>query len=120
MDETELLRLAASLDQGSEHPLAEAIVAEARRRGLALVAAEDFESSTGIGVRGRVEGRRVALVDQRRRCGIGRRSRNRRPSSMADLTETTSGVVFAVLANLSCHKTTTGVSKISRNDYRGR
>jgi Cu+-exporting ATPase len=61
MDEAELLRLAASLDQGSEHPLAEAIVAEARRRGLALVAAEDFESSTGIGVRGRVEGRRVAI-----------------------------------------------------------
>ncbi|TNJ34656.1 heavy metal translocating P-type ATPase [Arenimonas terrae] len=61
MDEAELLRLAASLDQGSEHPLAEAIVAEARRRGLALVAAEDFESSTGIGVRGRVDGRRVAI-----------------------------------------------------------
>jgi Cu+-exporting ATPase len=61
VDEAELLRLAASLDQGSEHPLAEAIVAEARRRGLALVAAEDFESSTGIGVRGRVEDRRVAI-----------------------------------------------------------
>ena len=60
-DEAELLRLAASLDQGSEHPLAEAIVAEARRRGLTLVAAEDFESSTGIGVRGRVQGRRVAI-----------------------------------------------------------
>jgi Cu+-exporting ATPase len=61
MDEAELLRLAASLDQGSEHPLAEAIVAEARGRGLVLVAAEDFESSTGIGVRGRVEGRHIAI-----------------------------------------------------------
>jgi P-type Cu+ transporter len=59
--EDEVLRLAASLDQGSEHPLADAIVAEARRRGLALPPAEEFESATGIGVRGRVEGRAVAL-----------------------------------------------------------
>lgn len=42
----EVLRLAASLDQGSEHPLADAIVAEARRRGLSLTAVEDFESLT--------------------------------------------------------------------------
>ena len=60
-DSDEVLRLAASLDQGSEHPLAEAIVAAARERGLALARVEDFESSTGIGVRGRVEGRRLAL-----------------------------------------------------------
>jgi P-type Cu+ transporter len=60
-DGNEVLRLAASLDQGSEHPLAEAIVAEARRRGLALEAAAEFESSTGIGVRGRVDGRRLVL-----------------------------------------------------------
>lgn len=59
--EDEVLRLAASLDQASEHPLAEAIVAEARRRGLALARAEEFESSTGIGVRGRVDGRDVVL-----------------------------------------------------------
>ena len=57
----ELLRLAASLDQGSEHPLAEAIVAEARSRGLSLAPAQEFESATGIGVRGRVEGRSLAL-----------------------------------------------------------
>jgi P-type Cu+ transporter len=57
----EVLRLAASLEQGSEHPLADAIVAEARRRNLALTAAEDFESVTGVGVRGRVEGRSLAL-----------------------------------------------------------
>ena len=61
MDDGEVLRLAASLDQGSEHPLAEAIVEAARERGLALAPVEDFESSTGIGVRGRVEGRRMAL-----------------------------------------------------------
>ena len=57
----ELLRLAASLDQGSEHPLAEAIVRAARERGLVLDKAETFESSSGIGVRGRVGGRELAL-----------------------------------------------------------
>jgi Cu+-exporting ATPase len=59
--EDEVLRLAASLDQGSEHPLADAIVAEARRRSLQLVQTQDFESGTGIGVRGRVAGKSVAL-----------------------------------------------------------
>ena len=59
--EDEVLRLAASLDAGSEHPLAEAIVAEARKRGLALAPAANFESGTGIGVRGGVEGRQLAL-----------------------------------------------------------
>ena len=53
----EVLRLAASLDQGSEHPLADAIVRAARERGLALDKPETFESSSGIGVRGRVAGR---------------------------------------------------------------
>jgi Cu+-exporting ATPase len=57
----EVLRLAASLDQGSEHPLAAAIVGEARRRGLRLSPAKEFESATGIGVRGKVEGRALAL-----------------------------------------------------------
>mgnify|MGYP001479958965 CR=1 FL=1 len=57
----EVLRLAASLDQGSEHPLAEAIVAEARSRGLALATADRFESATGIGVRGQVEGKALTL-----------------------------------------------------------
>ena len=60
-EDDEVLRLAASLDQGSEHPLAQAIVAAARERGLALARAEDFESEAGIGVRGRVDGRRLAL-----------------------------------------------------------
>ena len=57
----EVLRLAASLDQGSEHPLAHAIVRAARERGLALAKADGFESASGIGVRGTVEGRRLAL-----------------------------------------------------------
>ncbi|MBX3636640.1 MAG: copper-translocating P-type ATPase [Rubrivivax sp.] len=60
-DADEVLRLAASLDQGSEHPLADAIVAAARGRALLLAKAEGFESSSGIGVRGLVEGRRLAL-----------------------------------------------------------
>lgn len=60
-DATEVLRLAASLDQGSEHPLAESIVAEARRRGLSLDAATDFESVTGIGVQGHVGSRHLLL-----------------------------------------------------------
>ena len=57
----EVLRRAASLDQGSEHPLADAIVRAARARDLALLKSERFESSSGIGVRGVVEGRALAL-----------------------------------------------------------
>jgi len=57
----DVLRLAASLDQGSEHPLAHAIVNAARERGLSLDRAEAFESASGIGVRGSVGGRRLAL-----------------------------------------------------------
>ncbi|WLI90737.1 copper-translocating P-type ATPase [Massilia sp. R2A-15] len=59
--EADVLRLAAGIDQGSEHPLAHAIVAEARRRGLALATPEKFESSSGIGVRGLLSGQRIAL-----------------------------------------------------------
>ncbi len=57
----EVLRLAASLEQGSEHPLGDAVVAEARRRGLALSRAEGFESVTGLGIRGHVDGLSLAL-----------------------------------------------------------
>ena len=57
----EVLRLAASIDQGSEHPLAAAIVRAANERGLRLDKPESFESSTGIGVRGTIAGRAVAL-----------------------------------------------------------
>ncbi len=59
--EADVLRIAASLDQGSEHPLAQAIVTEARARGLALSTPDTFESSSGIGVRGTVDGQRVVL-----------------------------------------------------------
>ncbi|HCE5827428.1 TPA: heavy metal translocating P-type ATPase [Pseudomonas aeruginosa] len=57
----EVLRLAASLDQGSEHPLAAAIVETARSYSLTLAPVDGFESSSGIGVRGVVEGRMLAL-----------------------------------------------------------
>jgi len=57
----EVLRLAASLDVASEHPLAAAIVAEARRRDMALSPALDFESMTGTGVRGSVDGKAIVL-----------------------------------------------------------
>jgi Cu+-exporting ATPase len=57
----EVLRLAASLDAGSEHPLADAIVAEARRLKLPLDLTSDFESATGIGVRGHIGRRALAL-----------------------------------------------------------
>ena len=57
----EVLRLAASLDQGSEHPLAAAIVAAARARQLQLDPAEQFDSASGIGVRAQVAGQALAL-----------------------------------------------------------
>jgi Cu+-exporting ATPase len=57
----ELLRLAASLERASEHPLAAAIVGAAEERRLALGAVSDFQSVTGKGVRGTIDGRRVAI-----------------------------------------------------------
>jgi Cu+-exporting ATPase len=57
----EVLRLAASLDQGSEHPLANAIVQAARERGLELDKSENFDSASGIGVRAQVAGHHLAL-----------------------------------------------------------
>ncbi|MDX1649744.1 MAG: heavy metal translocating P-type ATPase, partial [Myxococcota bacterium] len=60
-DEEALLRLAAGLERASEHPLAAAIVEGAEARGVAPGEAGDFESVTGRGVRGRVDGRAVLL-----------------------------------------------------------
>ena len=65
MAEDELLRLAASLERGSEHPLAAAVVAGAGDRGLALSETTDFQSQTGKGVAGTVDGRAVALGNAR-------------------------------------------------------
>jgi len=60
-DADDVLRLAASLDQGSEHPLAEAIVRAGRAKGLALQKPAAFLALAGIGVSGEVSGRRLAL-----------------------------------------------------------
>jgi Cu+-exporting ATPase len=64
-DEERVLQLAASLERGSEHPLAAAIVSGAEARGLTLLAAEAFESVTGMGVRARVDGVAVDLGNRK-------------------------------------------------------
>jgi Cu+-exporting ATPase len=71
LDERTLLRLAATLERGSEHPLAAAIVNGAIERGVGLANAEDFESVTGKGVRGRVDGKQVALGNARLLSDVG-------------------------------------------------
>ena len=63
-DEDQILHLAASLERSSEHPLAEAIVRAAREKGLSIVEASEFQSFSGKGVSGAVDGRRVALGNQ--------------------------------------------------------
>jgi len=71
IDENELLRLAASLERGSEHPLAAAIVNGAEERCLKLGAAADFRSETGKGVVGTVDGKRVAVGNQALFASLG-------------------------------------------------
>jgi Cu+-exporting ATPase len=71
VDETTLLRLAATLERGSEHPLAEAIVDGAREREVALGEARGFESLTGKGVTGEVDGHRVGLGNRALLDGLG-------------------------------------------------
>ena len=63
--ETDILRLSASLERGSEHPLADAIVRAAKDRDIPLTEAADFDSPIGRGVRGTIEGRQVALGNTR-------------------------------------------------------
>jgi Cu+-exporting ATPase len=65
VDANELVRLAASVEQNSEHPLGRAIVEAARDRNLELADAADFQSVTGSGVRARVDGRQVLVGNQR-------------------------------------------------------
>ncbi|MCI0439683.1 MAG: heavy metal translocating P-type ATPase [Chloroflexi bacterium] len=61
VSEDELLRLAASAERGSEHPLGEAIVAAAQERGLALQAVREFDARPGFGIEAQVNGARVLL-----------------------------------------------------------
>lgn len=63
--ETDILRLSASLERGSEHPLADAIVRAAKDRDIPLTEAADFDSPVGRGVRGTIEGHQVALGNTR-------------------------------------------------------
>jgi len=69
--EDELLQLAASVENASEHPLAAAIVAAAKERGLSLDPVEDFDSPTGRGVIGKVGGRTIALGNARYLAELG-------------------------------------------------
>ena len=62
--EDELVRLAATLEQGSEHPLGAAVIAAARERGLKLSPSEKFESITGRGIRGKVDEKEVAVGNE--------------------------------------------------------
>jgi Cu+-exporting ATPase len=71
VEETELLRVAASLERGSEHPLAAAIVKGTAERGIETVTVEAFTSVTGKGVTGRVDGRDGALGNQALMDGLG-------------------------------------------------
>jgi len=64
-EEEEILRLAASLERGSEHPLAAAIVEGARERGIKITEATDFRSVTGKGVMGNVDGQKVGMGNQK-------------------------------------------------------
>jgi Cu+-exporting ATPase len=70
-DEAEVLRLAASLERGSEHPLAEAIVKGAEERGVDMADATDFEAITGKGVKGVVDGHAVALGNSKLIADMG-------------------------------------------------
>jgi Cu+-exporting ATPase len=60
-NETDLVRLAASLEQGSEHPLGSAIVAAAKANNITLTSATDFQSRTGLGISGKVDGKTVSV-----------------------------------------------------------
>jgi Cu+-exporting ATPase len=70
-DETEILRVAASVERASEHPLADAIVRSAKERNLNLVPVEDFDSPTGKGATGKVDGRTVVLGNATYFASIG-------------------------------------------------
>ncbi len=65
IDQNTLLALAASVERASEHPLAEAVVAFAKERGIDLKRVEEFDSDTGKGVRGRIGDKRVLIGNQR-------------------------------------------------------
>jgi len=95
-DEVEALRLAASLERHSEHPLGEAIVAAGVARGLVLTEPRQFESLTGRGVIGIVEGRRVAVGNAALLAALGISPGRFAPQSEAFAAETHTPVFIAV------------------------
>src|SRR5690349_7657306 len=70
-DESEILRLAASVEQASEHPLADAIVRAAKERSLTLGKVEEFDSPTGKGAIGKIDGRTIVLGNAKYLGSIG-------------------------------------------------
>jgi Cu+-exporting ATPase len=95
-NETELVRLAASLEQGSEHPLASAIVAAARENNMTLSSATDFQSRTGLGIRGKVDGKTVSAGNEKffQQTGI---SIDDLKSAAADLRRGGQTVIFVAI-----------------------
>ena len=78
LGDAEILRLAASLERGSQHPIAAAILAAAQKRGLAPAPVDGFDAPSGKGVSGMVDGQRLLLGTARLFGGRGRRRRGRR------------------------------------------
>ena len=104
-DESEVLRLAASADQGSEHPLANAILVAARERRLQLTKPQTFESSTGIGVRAGIDAKAIALGNTRLMEDVGADPRPLAAEAERLRTEGASVIYLAVdrrLAGLTC------------------
>ncbi|MFL6536684.1 MAG: copper-transporting P-type ATPase, partial [Chthoniobacterales bacterium] len=95
----ELLALAAAVEKSSEHPLARAVVESATRRGLRVPAATDFESTTGGGVVGRLEGRRVIVGKPKFLQDQGVRVAEALVERAADLQAQGNGVIFIGIAD---------------------
>jgi len=95
-DEREILSLAASLERGSEHPLAAAIVRGAEERGLKLADAREFRSVTGKGVVGNVDGKQVALGNRRLLEELGVAA-NEAASQLEELRKEGQTVMFIVV-----------------------
>jgi Cu+-exporting ATPase len=96
LESTELLRLAASVERSSEHPLADAIVNEAQERAIPMRDAEQFESVTGSGVTGYVDGRFVALGSEGLLESLGA-STDRLAERAAQLREQGQTVIFVAV-----------------------
>lgn len=110
----ELLRLAASLERGSEHPLAGAILEAAKEKGLKLGDVQDFNAPTGKGVTGTVDGKRVVLGNATLLAGLGidvgqltHRAEERRAEGATVILAAVGGRVAGLLAIADPIKTST-------------